>query len=63
MRVTWTGARPSARAANSPAKPPPTITTWREPDAVVIAQPAGSYQVSRPGSSRAASLGPHVPLA
>src|SRR5215470_5876215 len=28
MRVTWTGARPSARAANKPANPPPTITTW-----------------------------------
>ena len=29
MRVTWTGARRSTRAANSPAKPPPMITTRR----------------------------------
>src|SRR5271166_2554514 len=31
MRVTRTGARRSTRAANSPAKPPPMITTRRWP--------------------------------
>src|SRR5215469_13431101 len=36
-RVTWTGALRSARAANKPASPPPTITTRREPDASVMA--------------------------
>src|SRR5215468_568916 len=39
MRVTWTGARPSLRAANRPANPPPTITTRWEPDVAAMARP------------------------
>src|SRR5689334_2496112 len=39
MRVTWTGALRSARAANRPARPPPTITTRREPDASAMGHP------------------------
>src|SRR5262249_43012732 len=34
--VTCTGARRSARAANRPANPPPTITTRRDPDVSVM---------------------------
>jgi hypothetical protein len=34
-----TGAFRSARAANRPASPPPTITTRREPDASAMAHP------------------------
>src|SRR5215467_1990503 len=36
MRVTCTGALRSARAANRPANPPPTITTRRDPDVSVM---------------------------
>ena len=43
MRVTWTGARPSLRAANRPANPPPTITTRREPDLAAMARPDLSF--------------------
>src|SRR5690242_8190051 len=39
MRVTCTGARASILTANSPAKPPPTITTRRAPDPVVMSSP------------------------
>src|SRR5215468_7955257 len=39
IKVTCTGARPSARAANRPANPPPTITTRRESDVAAMAHP------------------------
>src|SRR5262249_19694920 len=38
-RVTSTGARRSARAANRPAKPPPMITTRRRPSWSFMARP------------------------
>src|SRR5215831_17977790 len=46
MRVTCSGAF-SRRAANSPAKPPPTITTRREPDVAAMAHPDLSLPLVR----------------
>ena len=72
IRVTGTGARRSARAANRPAKPPPTITTRRRPSwsfiaslrrSVAAVSPPGRARCPGSGSSRSASFGPQLPLA
>src|SRR5690348_5286234 len=60
MRVTWTGARPSARTANRPAKPPPMITTRRWLPWSLMARPA-SLVVSGTGGS-ACRVVPGVPV-
>ena len=75
MRVTRTGARRSIRAANSPANPPPMITTRRwlswsfmaRPRSgrllfLRAAQPAGSYQRFPAGQQPLRLLGPQLPL-
>src|SRR5262252_5866860 len=60
IRVTWTGARRSALAANSPAKPPPMITTRRWLPWSLIARPA-SLVLSAAGPS-ACRVVPGVPV-
>src|SRR5262249_28219341 len=63
-RVTSTGARRSARAANRPAKPPPMITTRRRLSWSFMARPT-SCSVLTPGGAAprvACPVGPGVPV-
>src|ERR1700733_14581427 len=61
-RVTATGARRSARAANSPAKPPPTITTRRGPawSGMTCTSSSGSHAAAAIPHGSCSPRGPQV---